>query len=302
MNWTDERVETLKKTMGRRPLRVADRGRARRHHPQRGDRQGASPRTFRPRQVRDIGGAAPAQAALVPDAARIATGSARQHGARSGVRIRSRSRARNGRERHPDRPAAHVARTERKHLPVADRRSGLSGLLLLRRTGEHSLDLIARFTRASLISRPTCGATGGRSEDSGTGCASRHDTCRELRTFPRTGDHLARPIMRAPRSNAKDALVRTGARETRFNQTYAGGAADDPSGPVSPSSRAQRFLRTAAPPAPMSGRPPLRCIDKQDVLPATSAGMTGDVLHRRYAARIQPELRRASGPREAASN
>ena len=43
-------------------------------------------------------------------------------------------RAGAARQRHPDRAAAHAAGADRRHLPLADRRSGQRGLLLLRRT------------------------------------------------------------------------------------------------------------------------------------------------------------------------
>src|SRR5262249_30251931 len=57
--------------------------------------------------------------------------------ARPGLRTRCRAGAGAGRQRHPARPAPHVARTQRGNLPLADRRSGPSRLLLLRRPDHH---------------------------------------------------------------------------------------------------------------------------------------------------------------------
>jgi GcrA cell cycle regulator len=54
--------------VGRRAVGEPDRRRARRHHAQRGDRQGAPPWAIRARQVAVVLGAAGAQAALAHDA------------------------------------------------------------------------------------------------------------------------------------------------------------------------------------------------------------------------------------------
>ena len=65
MSWTDERVELLKKLWARRPVRQPDRGRTRRHHPQRGHRQGASPGPSGRAKSPVVDCAAAAQAALL---------------------------------------------------------------------------------------------------------------------------------------------------------------------------------------------------------------------------------------------
>ena len=73
MTWTDERVETAEEAMDRRLVGKPDRRRARRHHAQRGDRQGAPARPLRPRKIAIVDGAASAQAAsALADAARLA--------------------------------------------------------------------------------------------------------------------------------------------------------------------------------------------------------------------------------------
>ena len=161
--------------VGRRAVGKPDRRRARRHHPQRRDRQGAPARTVRPRQVAVLGGAAAAQAALAhAHAAGVAAGDARQHRAGARLRLRGRGRAGADRERHSDRPAPHPAGTDRGNLPLADRRSRQRGLLLLRRAVAHQPALLRLSLARRLSAARTCGATtGGRSAASSKRCYER---------------------------------------------------------------------------------------------------------------------------------
>ena len=98
------------KALGRRSVGQPNRRRARRHHAQRGDRQGPSARACRaaPR--------APSSAAPRPRKARSPSHmlrvsrplDARQHRAGPRLRLRSGGRAGADRQHHPDRPAAHL--------------------------------------------------------------------------------------------------------------------------------------------------------------------------------------------------
>ena len=163
MTWTDERVELLKKLWADGLVGESNRGRARRRHAQRGHRKSAPAWSVGTRQVVIVGRAAAAQAALAHDA-RVAADVARLQRARAGLRHGPGAGTRADREHHPDRPAPHVARAQRKYLPLADRRSCHAPTFSSAAASPWTACLIATTTRASPTSRrPIAARTGGRS-------------------------------------------------------------------------------------------------------------------------------------------
>ena len=80
------------------------------------------------------------------------------------LRLRIRGRARAGADRDPDRAAQDAVATDREDLPLAGRRPGQRGFLLLRRRKRQRDALLRATTRASPISRsPIAGGTSGSS-------------------------------------------------------------------------------------------------------------------------------------------
>src|SRR5262245_3711660 len=135
MTWTDERVETLKKlwTDGLSASQIAAElgGITRNAVIGKVHRLGLSGRAKSPSST------APRPRKARPHAAGLAAVDTGQHRARPGLRTRCRAGTGAARQRHPARPAPHLARAQRGDLPLADRRSRPSRLLLLRRPDHH---------------------------------------------------------------------------------------------------------------------------------------------------------------------
>ncbi len=160
MSWTEERVELLKEALDRRQVCKPDRERAWQRHPQCGDRQGSSPWPVGAGQIAQFVGAAPAQAADPYAHAAGAAADAGQHGPGLRPRHRSRAGSRTGREHHSDGAALHAAGADGHQVPLADRRSGLDGVLSSVAASRSRTRRTAHSTRGWPISRwPIAGAT-----------------------------------------------------------------------------------------------------------------------------------------------
>ena len=163
MTWTDERVETAEEAVGRRAFGQPDRRRARRHHPQRGDRQGAPARAVRPRQAPVLRGAAAAQAARPSHMMRVSRPAMRGNTALAhAYELDVEPEPELDRERHPDRPAPHLARAERGRpaagrSAIRARRSSSSAAASGDRPALLRLSLARRLSAGATAPRPAAG-------------------------------------------------------------------------------------------------------------------------------------------------
>ena len=165
--------QAVEETLGVRTFGEPDRGGTRKCDTERSDRQSSPARPVGPGQEPDLRRSASAQGtSRAADDARHASGLARQHRARPGLRSRGRARSDHLRQRGADEPAAVAAGVERGHLSLAGRRSVEPGFLLLRWQGAGQPALLrpSLAHRLSACGRsPTAGPEGDAVRLSATG-------------------------------------------------------------------------------------------------------------------------------------